>query len=106
MVASSEIERFCDDLVTTYKPKRIILFGSYARGDARTDSDVDLLVTLPDGTGGAAVAAGMIKNLKPRFSVDLIVKPEAEFQRRVHQRDFFLTEALQQGRVIYEAPDR
>ncbi len=30
-----------------FDPPRIILFGSWARGDARPDSDIDLLVVLP-----------------------------------------------------------
>ena len=33
-----------------FEPERIVLFGSRARGDARPDSDVDLLVVMPDGT--------------------------------------------------------
>jgi hypothetical protein len=38
-----------DRLVVTLEPRAIWLFGSRARGDARPDSDFDLLVVLPDG---------------------------------------------------------
>jgi predicted nucleotidyltransferase len=38
-----------DRLVAMLKPRAIWLFGSRARGDARADSDFDLLVVLPDG---------------------------------------------------------
>ena len=34
-------------IVDRFDPERIILFGSHARGDARPDSDVDLLVVMP-----------------------------------------------------------
>jgi len=35
-------------LVAAYRPERIYLFGSVARGDAGPDSDYDLLVVVPD----------------------------------------------------------
>jgi len=35
-------------LVEAYRPERIYLFGSVARGDASLDSDYDLLVVVPD----------------------------------------------------------
>lgn len=38
-----------DRLVASLRPKMIWLFGSRSRGDARPDSDFDLLVVLPDG---------------------------------------------------------
>jgi hypothetical protein len=38
-----------DRLVFALRPDAIWLFGSRARGDARPDSDFDLLVVLPDG---------------------------------------------------------
>jgi len=37
-----------DRLVQAYRPERIYLFGSVARGDADPDSDYDLLVVVPD----------------------------------------------------------
>ena len=39
----------CDRLVFALRADAIWLFGSRARGDARPDSDFDLLVVLPDG---------------------------------------------------------
>ena len=35
-------------LVEAYRPERIYLFGSVARGDAGANSDYDLLLVLPD----------------------------------------------------------
>jgi HEPN domain-containing protein len=39
-----------DPVVRYFKPRRVILFGSAARGEARSDSDIDLLVIVDDNT--------------------------------------------------------
>ena len=39
-----------DPVVEYFKPQRVILFGSRARGTARRDSDIDLLVVVDDAT--------------------------------------------------------
>ena len=36
-------------LISAYDPERIYLYGSQARGDATVDSDIDVLVVMPDG---------------------------------------------------------
>jgi len=36
-------------IVAAVRPERIILFGSHARGEARADSDIDVLVVAPEG---------------------------------------------------------
>jgi len=41
------LSEIVERIVRQFDPLRIILFGSWARGDARPDSDVDLLVVLP-----------------------------------------------------------
>src|SRR5215472_18627850 len=42
-----------DPVVDYFKPQRVILFGSRARGDATRDSDIDLLVIVDDDTPDA-----------------------------------------------------
>src|SRR6185295_17603357 len=42
-----EIRQMVRRIVRQFRPERIILFGSHARGDAGPDSDVDLLVVMP-----------------------------------------------------------
>lgn len=105
MKTSSEILRFCGEIGKTFNPSKIILFGSYARGTAREDSDVDLLVAMPGNARVAQLADRMITELNPRFAVDLIVKSEREIARRIKQNDFFLRQAIREGHLIYEAPN-
>lgn len=47
MIAMRDIQAFSEAIAREFKPRRIILFGSHARGDASEDSDVDLLVVMP-----------------------------------------------------------
>ncbi len=42
------IELMVERIKAQFHPERIVLFGSHARGDARLDSDVDLLVVLDE----------------------------------------------------------
>ena len=42
----TQLEEIAELIVTNFDPKRIILFGSHARGDQREDSDVDLFVEM------------------------------------------------------------
>src|SRR5271170_3951828 len=43
----THIDRMVKRIVKKFRPEKIILFGSHARGDAGPDSDVDLLVVMP-----------------------------------------------------------
>ncbi|URR36255.1 nucleotidyltransferase domain-containing protein [Thermosynechococcus sp. HN-54] len=42
------INVMCDRIIEQFHPLKIILFGSYARGEATADSDIDLLVVFPE----------------------------------------------------------
>ena len=46
--ANSAIKEMAHRIAERFSPERIILFGSHARGDARADSDIDLLVLFPE----------------------------------------------------------
>ena len=85
-------------------PVKVILFGSYARGDASEDSDLDLLVVekdLPDPTGEYLRLREAIGSVG--VGVDLLVFSEAEFERR---RDWCSTPvywAIREGRTLHES---
>jgi predicted nucleotidyltransferase len=105
MVALNEIESFSRELAREFRPKRIVLFGSHATGRAGADSDVDLLVSMEHEGCGAHVAAEIIRRLRPRFSVDLVIRSEDEIRERLRMHDFFLAEILREGRVLHESAD-
>ncbi len=63
MINEKKIADLGNRIAKEFQPERIILFGSYAYGKPRPDSDVDLLVVLPfDGKGFPEIS----RNTEPR----------------------------------------
>ncbi|MBI3272847.1 MAG: nucleotidyltransferase domain-containing protein [Planctomycetes bacterium] len=89
-------------IVEAFHPKKILLFGSYARGTPREDSDLDLLV-LMDSTEPMCRRMSRVGQVAevPFLSMDVLVYTPAEFRARMAVSDPFLTEVLAQGRVLY-----
>lgn len=50
MLTDQQIQEAANRIVAALKPKKVILFGSYARGDATEHSDLDLMVIEPMNT--------------------------------------------------------
>ena len=94
-------------IVSKFSPDRVILFGSHAYGTPQPWSDVDLLVVM-DTPQGAGPAMQAVRNSLPRrpFSVDIVVRSQAEIDRRIALDDWFLEEITRKGQVLYERAHR
>ncbi len=103
MVEMDQIMAFAVRIAKEFRPERIILFGSYAHGDPRQDSDVDLLVVMPLERKGVWKSIEILDKLDPRFPVDLLVRSPEDIERRLAWTDFFIREILEKGRILYEA---
>jgi predicted nucleotidyltransferase len=102
MVKMNQIEEFGRRLGREFQPEKIILFGSYARGEADTDSDVDVLVILPFEGKSVKKAVEIRLKLRPPFPLDLIVRTPENIQERLEMGDDFIREILNKGKVLYE----
>lgn len=101
-----EIGAFCRALAERYRPVRITLFGSFASDSARADSDVDLLVEMQKVESGLSTAAAIIRDIRPRFAVDLLVRTPRQVKERLRLGDTFMAEVISRGKVMYEAAHR
>ncbi|MEI7638679.1 MAG: nucleotidyltransferase domain-containing protein [Syntrophus sp. (in: bacteria)] len=104
MASFKQIHEITAKIIDEFHPERIVLFGSYARGEATTESDVDLLVIMPEFQGKNVLKAiEIIKSVQPAFPMDLLVRTSDQVQRRLAMNDYFLKEIIEKGSVLYEA---
>lgn len=96
-----------EKIVRSVAPERIVLFGSYARGEAREDSDLDMFV-VQDSHESNRVIRRQIEALLwgRRFSLDLIVRrPEEVAWNMMDSNPFYTQHLFGEGKIVYERPD-
>ena len=106
MIDELTIARATDLLRQAAKPEKIILFGSYARGNPRPESDVDLLVIMETPLKESLQALEIRHHLGVMFGLDLIVYTPEHLRERLAIEDWFIRDILQDGQVVYEAGNR
>jgi uncharacterized protein len=92
-----------DRIVRKFHPEKIILFGSWARGEAREDSDLDLLIVMTkvEHTRKAAIQIGNALSNLP-ISKDIIVSTPKDIEKYGKTVGYILRPALTEGKIIYE----
>jgi predicted nucleotidyltransferase len=92
-------------LVEYYQPERIYLFGSSARGDASSESDLDFLVVLPDNTPREAFFNGRIyeRLWDIPLAVDIVPFRRKAFEERSGWLMSLPAIALSEGKLKYDA---
>jgi predicted nucleotidyltransferase len=101
-VTEQTLREITDRIVAQRPDAAVLLFGSHARGDARNDSDVDMLVVTKTTRNPLTVAGELYIEIGDRdFGVDLIVLTPERLRARRAGFDPFLREALGQGRLLH-----
>lgn len=89
-------------ILTVVKPRRIILFGSAARGQMGPHSDLDLLVIMPDGIHRRNTAGDIYRALRGLgVPKDVVVVTESDVNRFADEPSLVIYPALREGREIY-----
>ncbi len=105
-IPQKAIDQVVEQIVEKFKPQKIILFGSYARGNPRPESDVDLLVVMETALKESKQALEIRRHLNVMFGLDLIVHTPKRLKERVDMGDWFLRDVLIEGKVLYESSSR
>lgn len=92
-------------IAETFRPERIVLFGSRAYGTPTDDSDVDLMVIMETDLRQPEQAAQIRQSLHldPVFPLDIIVRLPAQIRLGLEEGDFFIEDVMTLGKSLYEA---
>lgn len=92
-------------LAEAYRPERIYLFGSKARGDPGPDSDYDLMVVVPDDAPPerrrSRLAYQVLRGTGT--AADVLVWSKSNFERRTRVVASLPATVVREGRLVYAA---
>lgn len=92
-------------LVEYYRPERIYLFGSAARGEEGADSDLDFCIVLPDEAPQSLYGPGVRRALRGiGTATDLVRWPASDFDARAaHVASSLPATIVREGKLLYDA---
>jgi len=97
------IRNITQKIVQEFEPEKVMLFGSWARGDGRQDGDIDLLVVKETQARRIEREVELRKKLFGNNfpPLDLLVYMPSEIAKRIELRDFFIKDILEKGVTLY-----
>jgi len=91
-------------IIDAVNPRRIILFGSAARGAMSKNSNLDVLVVMPDGAHRRRTAQTVYRSLRGLgFAKDIVVVTESDIRNYGENPSLVIYPALRQGKELYHA---
>jgi predicted nucleotidyltransferase len=102
---SEKVDLAVQTAVEVAEPLRVILFGSWARGEAKWDSDLDMAVVMPDAA--EARLSDVRRALRRRLeavpmTIDLVIATEGIANRFRSEINSIYYRILTEGKVAYE----
>lgn len=111
MVSLSEqlVNGIVQAIVEEVEPRRIYLFGSYARGNQTAESDVDLLIVEDERFGPDRNRWSELKRIRKalrsfRIPKDVLVYSQDEFEKWEDCVNHVIAHAVREGKLLYERP--
>jgi predicted nucleotidyltransferase len=103
LISENELKIIIDKVVAHYNPDKIVLFGSYAKGNPHDDSDLDLLIikdtSLSRHARGRDVKGLFYGSMVP---IDFVFCTNQEVEDSKHAIFSFVDRVLAMGKVLYE----
>jgi predicted nucleotidyltransferase len=104
-ITPEKVQMVVQRLIEVASPKKIILFGSYVRGDATRDSDLDVLVVTSHEVESPRRESVRLRNSLSDINMpmDIVVVPFSRFQTLRQKLGLIYREADRHGKVVYES---
>ena len=95
----SKVEQYADAVTSELSPAAVVLYGSYAKGNAREDSDIDVAVIFDGFTGDWLKTSSLLWRLRRNISFDI----EPILLDSTQDKSGFVKNIYKTGQVIYKA---
>ena len=104
-ITQDKVDETVARIVQKCSPRRVILFGSFARGETDRNSDLDLLVVTQQEVESPRRESVRIRRALRgiSMSMDILVVSESRLQALADAPGLIYREALRNGKVVYES---
>lgn len=104
-ITPQKVHAVIQKIIEVGKPRKLVLFGSYVRGDVHQNSDLDILVVTDDEIENPRKESVRIRRALRGIimSMDIVVVPEGKLKETADLPGLIYKEALRSGKVVYEA---
>lgn len=96
------VKRFLNLIIKKFNLKKIIIFGSFARGDYHKGSDLDLVIVGEFKDRFIDRIGKIIALNNSDLEIEAMVYTEEGFQKMIQERRPFIEQVLEEGIVVYE----
>ncbi|MBU0600558.1 nucleotidyltransferase domain-containing protein [bacterium] len=104
-ITPEKVQTIIQKIIELSQPRKIILFGSYIRGNSHLNSDLDILIVTKDEMESPRKESVRIRHaLKgTHISMDILVISESKLKELANVPYLIYKEAIRHGKVIYES---
>ncbi len=105
-ITPQKVQLAIQKIIEFSKPRKLILFGSYVRGNMHLNSDLDILVVTGDDIESPRKESIRIRRYLKGIlmSMDIIVVPESVLKQYADMPGLIYREAIKHGKIVYESP--
>ncbi|ODS34920.1 hypothetical protein BEH94_02500 [Candidatus Altiarchaeales archaeon WOR_SM1_SCG] len=96
-----EVEKITGQIKEKYKPDKIILFGSSAKGNVTENSDIDMLIIKDTNKRRVERIREVLSIVDYDLPFEPVVFTNEELRKRLALNDFFIKNILKEGKILY-----
>ena len=104
LITGDKVRDAIDRIVAAGRPRSVILFGSYARGESRPGSDLDILVVVDDSVANTRQESVRLRRALRGICmpVDIVVVRQTDLQKLGAIPGLLYEHVLREGKRVYE----